>query len=341
MNIIINNNYKYIMIAITLMISVLLLIFKQKDNQIPIRSLTLHTIIPQMNDSTFLVQPYNMQLVNDSTIYVSDNLQSRILIFNTNGKLVNTIGEQGRGPGEFMNPGEIKYDGNKLIINDMSNRRIQFTNNNGDYISSFRTDNSVMSLEINNDTIFSYIRYHAHKDVDKYPLITVFDDDGNIINTFGSHKLMVPNAHAFASSCILNIYNNKLYILFKYYPVLQIYSLEGELVEEITFNSEYYRSLIEDNYKKETFTDPHHLPLRYLFRAFDVNEHGIFITVFNANITIDQYDFDGNFIQRFSKNNNGNIYVNDIKVIKEYDNKLFYILHTNEIPSIGIYGINQ
>jgi len=316
--------------------------FKKSDIHSPSTELSVINYIPRDDDSAFLTQPRKISFVDDTLIYVSDIINSKIMIFSINGDYLFSIGEKGHGPGEFMNQRNIIFDGDQIIVNDPRNRRIQFLDKQGKYISSFRTNYNISEIEIANNSIFSFIEYDLFENVDQYPLITVFDYDGNIVNSFGSHLLELPNAPSILSRCIFRVYKNKLFVLFKYYPILHIYTLDGELLAELRFENSEYKSLIEANYKKETFANPTHVTSRYLFFAFDVNTDGIFISVFTSDITIDQYDFDGNFVRRYyKKHNNRIIYVTDLRAIpNNYSDILFYVSQLNGMPSVTTYGIN-
>jgi hypothetical protein len=57
-------------------------------------------------------------------VFIADNQQYSILVFDPNGNLVTTIGREGRGPGEYQNINAITANSNRLFIYDESLKRI-------------------------------------------------------------------------------------------------------------------------------------------------------------------------------------------------------------------------
>lgn len=58
-------------------------------------------------------------------VYVGDMSSQRVVVFNTNGIVVRTVGSQGEGPGEFELPGTIGIDPlGRLFVNDVMQRKV-------------------------------------------------------------------------------------------------------------------------------------------------------------------------------------------------------------------------
>ncbi len=70
-------------------------------------------------------------------IYVADTRAHDIKVFNDQGKLVDTIGKRGDGPGEFNAPTHLSFVGNKLYVSDTLNSRIQVFDASGMLLKLF------------------------------------------------------------------------------------------------------------------------------------------------------------------------------------------------------------
>lgn len=77
-------------------------------------------------------------------VYLQDDSDMAIKVFDVQGSYIRTIGRQGKGPGEFENIGYlfILPDGG-LMVTDYGNRRTSFLNPEGKYISSFQWKRSM------------------------------------------------------------------------------------------------------------------------------------------------------------------------------------------------------
>ncbi len=69
-------------------------------------------------------------------IYVADTRAHDVKIFNDQGKLVDTLGKRGDGPGEFNAPTYLSFAGNKLYVSDTLNARIQVFDTRGKFLRS-------------------------------------------------------------------------------------------------------------------------------------------------------------------------------------------------------------
>ena len=79
-------------------------------------------------DPTHFNQPTDIQIRADGTFYVSDGyVNSRVAIFDKNGKWVREWGRKGSGPGEFSNPHGITFvrGSTDVLVADRENSRLQ------------------------------------------------------------------------------------------------------------------------------------------------------------------------------------------------------------------------
>jgi peptidylamidoglycolate lyase len=79
-------------------------------------------------DPTHFNQPTDIAIRSDGSFYVSDGyVNSRVALFDPNGKWVGEWGQKGAGPGEFSNPHGLSFlpGGTDVVVADRENSRLQ------------------------------------------------------------------------------------------------------------------------------------------------------------------------------------------------------------------------
>jgi hypothetical protein len=174
---------------------------------------------------------------NDKYIYVSSQLEHRILKFDINGKFLKQIGKKGKGPGEFLGPKDIDVDGKgHLYIRDVINRRIQIFNSKGEYLSSFRYFKTIYSMVVDKD---GFIYTNPQSFDPQYPLIEVFNMKGELVKSFGK-RINFGNYSFAHSKAILTISSNgELIVAWESFDYLRKYSKDGKLLLETRLKHKY------------------------------------------------------------------------------------------------------
>ena len=80
------------------------------------------------DDDSFFYEKYGSVVVDadrEGRIYVLDNGNIRVQVFDDRGALVRSLGSEGEGPGEFLIPGKISVNGEgEVAIYDLGTSRI-------------------------------------------------------------------------------------------------------------------------------------------------------------------------------------------------------------------------
>ena len=97
-------------------------------------------------------------------IYVTNPYTQQITVYNKQGEIVNRYGREGQGPGEFgkHSPGTILVLDDGILVNDLTNFRVQLLNHKGSHIRSFTLMRDIpvtaviKMFEIEDDVILIY-----------------------------------------------------------------------------------------------------------------------------------------------------------------------------------------
>ena len=122
----------------------------------------------------------------DDRLYVTDELKSIILVFNLQGELINSLGNEGSENGEFHRPSGIACDTNgDLYVSDTLNHRIQKITKEGNHITSwgYRGEdkdqlNYPWGICIDKEH-YIYVSDHKNNRIQK------FDHEGNFVLSIG------------------------------------------------------------------------------------------------------------------------------------------------------------
>lgn len=100
-----------------------------------------------LDGNVILFNPFLHLVDENENIYISEFEDQVIKIFDTNGKLINTIGAKGQGPGEFNSIGYVGVSKEgTLIVHDHYSARTSWFDSSGQFLRSFKLPRSVYSF---------------------------------------------------------------------------------------------------------------------------------------------------------------------------------------------------
>jgi len=270
-----------------------------KSNNPEIIELRLKSSFPVIGKQDwYLALPMSMEMDEKNNIFIADIQQSVIFHIDQKGKLIKKIGRVGKGPGDLLTPIAIYCNRDTVYVSDSMNHWIKWFDINGNYINGFKVLYPAYSICKLDNKIYTSIVPRDKTGVKNF--VFVYNKKGKLINKFGEFLDFVPNLSNIISRSLLINHNNKLYVLFANYPILRVYSPEGELLRELTLNETEYRKKIPDNYKWDNFKKRNgaiRSPV-CLFSSFYITDNYIFVQLGKDHI-IDQFDFSGNLVRRF------------------------------------------
>ena len=114
-----------------------------------------------------LNRPVDLKIDDKGYFYIVDWSDCHILVYDDNGKYVQTIGRKGQGPGEFMAPAyfDILSDG-RLFLNDGMNQRISIFDPEGNPLSDFRLEGYYRGMLIDSSDRVYLQKGSAKKEVE-------------------------------------------------------------------------------------------------------------------------------------------------------------------------------
>lgn len=124
-----------------------------------------NVILLDDTDETYIGNISKIDIV-DSLIVVTDISTHAVLIYNFEGKLMNSIKKHGRGPEEFLSIQStwVNPDTKEISIYDRSQHKILFFNLNGDFVRQMRSPPYICAFAFNSDE-YSYF----YRSMDGFP----------------------------------------------------------------------------------------------------------------------------------------------------------------------------
>jgi len=106
-------------------------------------------------DSAFVARPGGL-LISAGQYYVADNGNKTVWHFDSSGRLLNSYGQPGDGPGELRSASDIALIGDSLLaVHNVAKREVSlFSLAKHEYVTSKKAPISALSIRSLNDTLF-------------------------------------------------------------------------------------------------------------------------------------------------------------------------------------------
>ena len=238
------------------------------------------TISNEQDEDYMFYRIRGMAVDSEGRILVVDMTNYRVLIFDKNGRPLQSIGRQGQGPGDFEMPIGVHLDPSTgdIYVGDRF-RSIEVFNRDGEMNKTVTTSLFVEEFfPLEDSSIFTLIRKTSDAELTSEHILCRIDDKGEVINTiaqFPRPALMrrMDNGGTFGTSTgfELSIYfavmgrDKIVYGYSKSYD-LNIINREGKLLS--IFRKEApkpkFTSEEQNIYKKIKFPIPENKPYYYL-----------------------------------------------------------------------------
>lgn len=188
---------------------------------------------------------------NNQFIILDNVIKRQISVYNSNGIGLRKIGNEGRGPGEYLYPEDIYWNGEKFYLLDSDLLRLSIYNAEFQYIEDFNIKYPFYQLITVGNKIFCYRSNMAYKSMNNDVVFTL-DHTAKIINHFHRQSENY-NVAAEAKGGGITVLNNYLFVITPYEYSINKYTLTGKSVKKVVVSSPYYKSPNNDiNIKKVT-----------------------------------------------------------------------------------------
>jgi len=226
--------------------------------------------------------PVQASLNSADTVYVIENGNDRVSVFDSDGKFQFKFGTYGTGDGQFIDPsGIVVGPSDKVYVLDKNNRRVQVFDSAGTYLTQFGSigsSNGQFNLPqgIAVDAFENiYVADTSNQRIQK------FDSNGNHLLTFGDGFGNLPGQFKEPSALAISDDGN-IYVTDTRNHRVQVFNSDGE-----------FQFIIGGSYG----TGDGQFGL--LTRGIGIDDDGnVFVGDFHAN-RYQVFDLDGNFIKTF------------------------------------------
>jgi hypothetical protein len=246
----------------------------------------------------YLTNPSDIVLLDDGSIIAIENLHSFIMKLSAQGNYMATFGKRGQGPGDFMHPwnGDVSEDGELFILDS---HRMSVMSKEGRFLRGFKILFSFYDFIVFKDNIWANCTY---PDENKNPLIIRIDQNGKLLDTFGD-RLDIPGHFSFDSEAFLGKLESGIIAAFHRYPIVRIYSFQGELLREIRIDLKILKDLEKLNTDKAyNNRKPENNPFPRLPRIIagvTSIKNRIFVLLHLPRIEILELDTAGNIVEHY------------------------------------------
>ncbi len=300
-----------------------------------------------------LASPRDLE-ISEEYIWVLDWQQSAVFKYSHQGDFLVEYRQPGIGPGEMDGPTDVVLSGGRLYTLNGRNHELSiFDSEEIKYIDGFKLTSVSNQIAVSDSSLITENSTYLNSEIrgfdyDGEPL-NIYDFEGRLIKQFG-----IPFGQSFSlpkfSYSLLDVHNNNIIRVSKYYPFIQIYDLSGEYKKEIQLSKiEEYKSYTRGNYNAVTLNagrSSGFIPLKSLFQAVDLINDNIFILLFSTEaIIIDQYNYDGNLLGTYKYDFNpaeeATPLAWDFRVRELNDSGDFQFIisfrNNNNVPLIGLF----
>ena len=218
-------------------------------------SLRAQDVVESIDGDQFLERVNAMQRYGNA-LYLSGKGYPSIFVLDNNFQIIRTIGRQGKGPGEFSQaPFSFHVNGNRIYGYSSRSKRIQVFSLEGDYLRSIPLDPK-HHIWFEGLVMDKRGNLYVTPNLSQNPYsIVKLDSSGTVLKTFGD---LLETSYSelqnrkMSSRTIISVENEYLISIGDHVPVIEKYSLEGELLQSVDLSGSPYFSerlkFIEEHY---------------------------------------------------------------------------------------------
>jgi len=168
-------------------------------------------------------------------LILADTILNQVVVLDTSGAPLRSIGRAGQGPGELMQPSRAFCGAGLIYVFELGNMRVQTFEENGRARGGFRLYKTYSAIERAKSGQFYAIP--AIRESQDTPLIDKLSEKGQLLNSFGTclafssdlREKSLDNAASLSAG-----EGGELWVAFKHYPIVRMYASDGKLMSEFS-----------------------------------------------------------------------------------------------------------
>lgn len=313
--------YIFILLGVVIILLIPLILFLPKSDSIKtVELLPIRTFggldVPE---EAILSFPSDMVVSPDGKIFVSDLQENKIVVFDSDGNVIDQFGREGKGPGEFQRPRFINLEGDVLRVFDANNNRIQYFSLDGDYLNmiplKFIVGIGSFIFGVNEDVFFSTNGFRVedlinHYRIDGEKLAPIGKIEGKSFQIYDMIQMRdalikkeVPDS--LRNEIILFLSPKvRLYAFYQALPLIKIYSPEGELEKVVRLDLSEFDEIRDRcsklNVEGKKKGSPGVWPLRFWRDGVITDEGDLILLISNSEkMVLYKFNKEGGLIKRF------------------------------------------
>jgi len=190
------------------------------------------------DENKFFKTPKDVAVDLNNKVYICDQDNHFIKVFDFSGQFIQTVGVKGKGPGDLYWPWIINFFSNgDLLVFEMGGRRFQWFNKKGKSNEILKYKGSIMWYGVTSKD--EIVIYDRQKTFSSRKLVSVINKKGKVLKTFGKY---LDKSSNYSNSEIPQFTidkNGYLYAANVRTPLIRKYSPEGKLLVAITFETPF------------------------------------------------------------------------------------------------------
>lgn len=178
----------------------------------------------------------------NGNLLIKDGVSKEVYVFGQNGEFLREIGGKGSGPGEFLNPVDVKFNfkDELIYVLDIKLSRIIVFDTLGRYQFSFniKRRGEHMVLSPDDGKIYVYGIGYVSED-----MVSCYDINGKLLFTFCKpsdfiKELKIPITGR-AGGIVFE--SGKIFLIHPYEYIIRIFDRDGENIRNVNINSDLYK----------------------------------------------------------------------------------------------------
>jgi hypothetical protein len=190
------------------------------------------------DENKFFKTPSSVTVDNNQLVYICDQHNHCVKVFNNKGKYLHTIGRRGQGPGDLYGPKYIIHTiEENLLVYELCNRRFQWFDKSG-------KSKRILKCNVNADwigqtSLHEIAVYDSMKTFRNRKLISIIGNKGKLLREFGMYHDKSKNYLSSEKLKFAIDSRDKIYAANANTPVIRKYSSGGKLLKVITFETPF------------------------------------------------------------------------------------------------------